>query len=106
MAGMTPTASSSRGAFPAPPAALAAIEGDDIPRPTSPHARFRRVRGPGARRAEGEELSVAYITEQFKSLGLQPGNPDGTYVQEVPHRRDRHSDARRCGLSVGGRDAG
>jgi Zn-dependent M28 family amino/carboxypeptidase len=38
-------------------------------------------RGPGT---PGEELSVAYITEQFKSLGLAPGNPDGTYVQNVP----------------------
>ncbi|MBE7211431.1 MAG: M28 family peptidase [Gluconacetobacter diazotrophicus] len=32
----------------------------------------------------GEELSVQYITEQFKAIGLQPGNPDGTYVQKVP----------------------
>lgn len=32
----------------------------------------------------GEEKSVAYLVEQFKRLGLQPGNPDGTYVQEVP----------------------
>jgi Zn-dependent M28 family amino/carboxypeptidase len=38
-------------------------------------------RGPGTR---GEELSVNYITEQFKSLGLKPGNPDGTYIQKVP----------------------
>jgi len=38
-------------------------------------------RGPGSK---GEELSVQYITEQFKKLGLQPGNPDGTYIQEVP----------------------
>ena len=38
-------------------------------------------RAPGSR---GEELSVRYLTEQFERLGLQPGNPDGTYVQEVP----------------------
>jgi Zn-dependent M28 family amino/carboxypeptidase len=38
-------------------------------------------RGPGTK---GEELSVGYITEQFKRLGLKPGNPDGTYVQKVP----------------------
>ena len=38
-------------------------------------------RAPGS---SGEELSVNYITEQFKALGLQPGNPDGTYTQEVP----------------------
>jgi Zn-dependent M28 family amino/carboxypeptidase len=38
-------------------------------------------RAPGTR---GEELSVAYLSEQFKVLGLAPGNPDGTYVQAVP----------------------
>jgi Zn-dependent M28 family amino/carboxypeptidase len=32
----------------------------------------------------GEEKSVAYITAQFKQLGLAPGNPDGTYLQDVP----------------------
>jgi Zn-dependent M28 family amino/carboxypeptidase len=35
---------------------------------------------PGTR---GGELAVQYITEQFKKLGLAPGNPDGTYVQAV-----------------------
>lgn len=38
-------------------------------------------RGPGTR---GEELTVNYLTEQFKQMGLKPGNPDGTYVQKVP----------------------
>ncbi|MEY2494394.1 MAG: hypothetical protein QOJ45_886 [Verrucomicrobiota bacterium] len=38
-------------------------------------------RAPGSK---GEELSVKYITEQFKTLGLKPGNPNGTYIQEVP----------------------
>jgi Zn-dependent M28 family amino/carboxypeptidase len=38
-------------------------------------------RAPGTR---GEDLSVEYITAQFQALGLKPGNPDGTYVQEVP----------------------
>lgn len=32
----------------------------------------------------GEELTVEYLEEQFRSLGLAPGNPDGTYIQEVP----------------------
>lgn len=31
----------------------------------------------------GETKTVAYLTEQFKKLGLEPGNPDGTYVQDV-----------------------
>ncbi len=38
-------------------------------------------RAPGS---NGEELSVKYIYEQFKALGLKPGNPNGTYIQEVP----------------------
>src|SRR5436309_9603668 len=38
-------------------------------------------RSPGTK---GEELSVKYITDQFKQIGLKPGNPDGTYTQEVP----------------------
>jgi Zn-dependent M28 family amino/carboxypeptidase len=38
-------------------------------------------RAPGSR---GEQLTVDYLTEQFRRLGLKPGNPDGTYVQKVP----------------------
>src|SRR6202007_2307826 len=38
-------------------------------------------RAPGTK---GEELSVKYISDQFKQTGLKPGNPDGTYTQEVP----------------------
>ncbi len=38
-------------------------------------------RAPGTK---GEELSVKYIAEQFKQIGLKPGNPNGTYTQEVP----------------------
>src|SRR5579871_964917 len=38
-------------------------------------------RGPGS---AGEKLTVDFITERFKKLGLKPGNPDGTYVQKVP----------------------
>jgi Zn-dependent M28 family amino/carboxypeptidase len=38
-------------------------------------------RAPGTK---GEELSVKYISDQFKQIGLRPGNPDGTYTQEVP----------------------
>jgi Zn-dependent M28 family amino/carboxypeptidase len=32
----------------------------------------------------GEQKAVGYIESQFKAIGLQPGNPDGTYVQKVP----------------------
>ena len=38
-------------------------------------------RSPGTK---GEELTVAYIAEQFRKLGLKPGNADGTFVQKVP----------------------
>ena len=38
-------------------------------------------RAPGT---PGEERSVAYISEEFKKLGLKPGNPDGTYFQKSP----------------------
>ncbi|HXD21656.1 MAG TPA: M28 family metallopeptidase [Vicinamibacterales bacterium] len=38
-------------------------------------------RGPGTK---GEELTVRYLVDQFRMLGLKPGNTDGTYVQKVP----------------------
>jgi Zn-dependent M28 family amino/carboxypeptidase len=38
-------------------------------------------RGPGT---HGEDLSINYIADQFKKIGLQPGNTDGTYFQKVP----------------------
>src|ERR1700693_5411482 len=38
-------------------------------------------RAPGSK---GEELSVKYLQDQFRGMGLEPGNPDGTYLQNVP----------------------
>jgi len=38
-------------------------------------------RAPGTK---GEELSVAYIADQFRQVGLKPGMSDGTYFQKVP----------------------
>jgi Zn-dependent M28 family amino/carboxypeptidase len=38
-------------------------------------------RAPGT---PGEERTVAYLTEQLQKIGLQPGNPDGTWVQRIP----------------------
>ena len=38
-------------------------------------------RAPGS---DGETRTVAYLREQFSALGLEPGNPDGTWVQNVP----------------------
>ncbi len=31
----------------------------------------------------GEEKTVAYLTSQFKEMGLSSGNPDGSFVQQV-----------------------
>jgi len=38
-------------------------------------------RGPGT---PGEDSTVNYLTRHFQQLGLKPGNPNGTFVQEVP----------------------
>jgi Zn-dependent M28 family amino/carboxypeptidase len=38
-------------------------------------------RGPATR---GEELATAYIRDQLKAAGLQPGGPNGSWFQEVP----------------------
>ena len=38
-------------------------------------------RAPGS---PGEEKTVAYLVGEFQKLGLAPGNPDGTYLQNVP----------------------
>ncbi len=38
-------------------------------------------RGPAT---PGEGLTVNYLTSEFKKIGLQPGNPNGSWFQEVP----------------------
>jgi len=38
-------------------------------------------RAPGT---HGETVTIEYLQQQFKKLGLAPGNPDGTYLQAVP----------------------
>jgi Zn-dependent M28 family amino/carboxypeptidase len=38
-------------------------------------------RAPGTK---GEELTVNYLEDEFKKLGLKPGNTDGSYIQKVP----------------------
>ena len=37
-------------------------------------------RAPGT---PGEEKTVAYLERQFKALGLKPGNPDGSFIQNA-----------------------
>ncbi len=38
-------------------------------------------RAPASR---GEEKTLGYLQERFRAIGLEPGNPDGTFVQKVP----------------------
>ena len=38
-------------------------------------------RAPGS---DGETRTIEYLREQFSALGLAPGSPDGTWVQNVP----------------------
>jgi Zn-dependent M28 family amino/carboxypeptidase len=38
-------------------------------------------RAPGSK---GEELTVTFLEDQFRKIGLQPGNTDGTFVQSLP----------------------
>ena len=38
-------------------------------------------RAPGTK---GEDLTVAYIADQFRKAGLKPGSADGSYYQQVP----------------------
>lgn len=33
---------------------------------------------------EGEELTVDYLIDQFEQIGVEPGMPDGSFVQEFP----------------------
>ncbi|MEW6730493.1 MAG: M28 family metallopeptidase [Acidobacteriota bacterium] len=65
-----------------PEAALASINASDI------LTYIRRLasdefegRAPASK---GEEMTLNYLVENFKKLGLKPGNPDGTYLQKVP----------------------
>lgn len=37
-------------------------------------------RAPGS---HGETVTIDYLQQQFKKLGLEPGNPDGSYLQPV-----------------------
>jgi Zn-dependent M28 family amino/carboxypeptidase len=38
-------------------------------------------RGPGT---TGEDMTVRYLEDEFRKLGLEPGNTDGTFIQKVP----------------------
>jgi Zn-dependent M28 family amino/carboxypeptidase len=62
--------------------AAATITGDEI----IGHIRMLSAdgfegRSPGT---PGETSTVAYLTRELQRMGLEPGNPNGTYIQEVP----------------------
>lgn len=81
LASLIPLCAADNPAVP-PKQALDAIKADDLLKHIKVLASDEyEGRAPGSK---GEELSVKYITEQFKSIGLKPGNPNGSYVQEVP----------------------
>jgi Zn-dependent M28 family amino/carboxypeptidase len=56
-------------------------------------------RGPGT---PGEAKTIAYLTEQFRSVGLEPGGPDGSWTQIVPLIRTQVDKAGTASFSVHG----
>jgi Zn-dependent M28 family amino/carboxypeptidase len=68
----------------APAKALAAVSAEDL----LDHIKVLASddfegRAPGS---PGEAKTVAYLEQEFKKLGLKPGNPNGSWVQPVPMR--------------------
>ena len=72
------------------PAALAETQPAAVPAPNAERmlARAKIVasdefegRAPAS---PGEEKTVSYLVSEFKKMGLEPGNPNGTYIQDVP----------------------
>lgn len=53
----------------------------------------------------GYDISAMYVAEKFRSLGLEPGGGDGTYLQQVPLREDRLDPEGRASLTIGDGDA-
>jgi Zn-dependent M28 family amino/carboxypeptidase len=69
-------------AMPDPTAAMESITAEDLMRHIEVLAHDSlEGRAPGT---PGEEKTVRYLTAEFERIGLQPGNPDGTYIQTVP----------------------
>lgn len=70
---------------PTPPETLADLPDIDTARVLADITRLAsdefEGRAPGG---AGERLTVDYLTNQFTAAGLEPGNPDGTFVQDVP----------------------
>jgi Zn-dependent M28 family amino/carboxypeptidase len=58
-------------------------------------------RGPGT---PGEDITIKYIADQFKGVGLAPGNTDGTYLQKVPLVGITTKQTAEMNVKVGGKD--
>ena len=56
-------------------------------------------RGPAT---AGEEKTVAYIVEQYRAAGLEPGGPNGSWFQEVPLLQSDIVGRPELSFSVGG----
>ena len=57
-------------------------------------------RGPAT---PGEEKTVAYIAEQLRAAGLEPGGPSGSWFQDVPLNQSDIVGRPELSLTVGGR---
>jgi Zn-dependent M28 family amino/carboxypeptidase len=63
-------------------AALHAIDGADLLRHIQELSSDEfEGRAPGT---QGEVRTITYLEQQFRALGLEPGNPDNSYTQTVP----------------------
>jgi Zn-dependent M28 family amino/carboxypeptidase len=56
-------------------------------------------RGPGT---PGEEKTIAYLSEQFRLLGLEPGGEDGGWTQKVPLIRTQLDKGGRVSVAIRG----
>jgi Zn-dependent M28 family amino/carboxypeptidase len=50
----------------------------------------------------GEQRTVDYVVSQFQALGLEPGGPDGSWVQRAQLGRTRHDGPATITVSAGG----
>ncbi len=50
----------------------------------------------------GEERTIGYLVGRFQALGLEPGGPDGQWVQSVPLLHTRLGEAQTLNVAQGG----
>ncbi len=51
----------------------------------------------------GEERTIGYLIGRFEAMGLEPGGPDGQWVQPVPLLHTRLGKAEKLGVALGGK---